>query len=202
MGFIIDRQKLLAGHHSHRIQSRSGASCQYNSFLLPYMPPWRLSGAALFAQLICPRRFLFPPFCFSLLFIPGLSAGPYSLGLFCPAGFSFPPFFCHIHWPALGRPYSPVYSATAGFSFPSASLSHPIGQPSAGGLIRQFIPPAGSSFPPAFCHIPLASPRQATASSPVISSQRQDSYPPTLASYLPGEIPGGKDNFLSRTLSG
>ena len=91
------------------------------------MPPWRLSGAALFAQLICPRRFFVPArllfFCF---YSWPLGGEPYSLGLFYHGGILIPArFFVISHWPALGGgPHSLGLFYHGGILIPARFFCH------------------------------------------------------------------------------
>ena len=102
------------------------------------MPPWRLSGAALFAQLICPRRFFVPArllfFCF---YSWPLGGEPYSLGLFYHGGILIPArFFVISHWPALGgRPYLLGLFCNGGIRVPAQLISIPVQR-----TIRSFLP--------------------------------------------------------------
>lgn len=147
------------------------------------MPPWRLSGAALFAQLICPRRFFVPArllfFCF---YSWPLGGEPYSLGLFYHGGILIPArFFVISHWPALGgRPYLLGLFCNGRILIPARFFvtSH---WPALGG---------GPHSPGLFCNGGIRVPAQLIS----IPVQR------TIRSRLPGKNPGGKNIRFSAFL--
>ena len=110
---------------------------QYNSLLLPHCLPSasaarRARSTYLSAAFFCSRRLLF--FAFYSWPLGGALFARFILPR--PDSHSRPFFVTSIGQPS-AEAISPVYSATAGFSFPSASLSHPIGQPSTGGLFAR-----------------------------------------------------------------
>ena len=176
------------------------------------MPPWPLSAprrGAIFAQLICPRRFFVPArllfFCF---YSWPLGGEPYSLGFFCHGRILIPArFFVISHWPALGgEPHSPGLFRHGRILIPARFFvtSH---WPALGG--RPYSPGLfchGGILIPVrfFCHIPLAGPRRGPHSPGLFCNggirvpAQLISIPVqrTIRSRLPGKNPGGRDNFL------
>lgn len=173
------------------------------------MPPWRLSGAALFAQLICPRRFFVPArllfFCF---YSWPLGGEPYSLGLFYHGGILTPArFFVISHWPVLGGgPHSLGLFCHGGILIPARFFVTSHWQPSAGGHIRSvYSATAGFSFPPVYSLVLTQQPLGGEPHSPDLFCHGGIRVPAqlisipvqrTIRSRLPGKNPGGKDNFL------
>ena len=162
------------------------------------MPPWPLSAprrGAIFAQLICPRRFFVPArllfFCF---YSWPLGGEPYSLGFFCHGRILIPArFFVISHWPALGgEPHSPGLFRHGRILIPARFFvtSH---WPALGG--RPYSPDLfchGRILIPVrfFCHIPLA-PRRAALFARFILPRRDSHSRPLLLSHPTGRPSAG-----------